>query len=83
MFFEQSKIKNNMDLIPFKEENISNFIDIIFSLFDNVSELKIKSYINGLGEQEELRLEYNINLKVSSKNDKKEVFKDIYEAKTL
>ena len=77
VFFEQSKIKNNMDLIPFKEENISNFIDIIFSLFDNVSELKIKSYINGLGEQEELRLEYNINLKVSSKNDKKEVFKDI------
>lgn len=73
----QSKLRRDIDRVVLDNNNIEKFLKIIYTAFDQVSEENFKYYINSFGKQEELRLEYNINLKVSSKNYKKEVFKDI------
>lgn len=73
----QSKLRRDIDRVVLDNNNIEKFLKIIYTAFDQVSEENFKYYINSFGKQEELRLEYNINLKVSSKNYRKEVFKDI------
>lgn len=72
----QSKLRRDIDRVALDDKNIEKFLEIIYTAFDQVSEESLKYYINSFGRQEELRLEFNINLKVSSKKEKI-IYKDI------
>lgn len=72
----QSKLRRDIDRVVLDDNNIEKFLKIIYSAFDQVSEENLKYYINSFGRQEELRLEFNINLKVSSKKGEI-IYKDI------
>ena len=72
----QSKLRKDIDRDVLDDNNIKKFLKIIYTAFDKVSEENLKYYINSFGKQEELRLEFNINLKVSSKKGEI-IYKDI------